>query len=88
MVQGQDQWCNTKLVKLSKDCDSDVIQFMVEPRTGYGFCHRETKFTCFGDDIADSPARGLPKLDSTLQDRLKMHLKGPTLNVYLMTRNY
>ena len=25
----------------------------------------------FGDDIADSPARGLPKLDSTLQDRLK-----------------
>ena len=69
--KGKTSGATQKLVKLSKDCDSDVIQFMVEPRTGYGFCHRETKFTCFGDDIADSPARGLPKLDSTLQDRLE-----------------
>lgn len=69
--KGKTSGATQKLVKLSRDCDSDVIQFVVEPRTGYGFCHREESFTCFGDKLSDAPARGLPKLDSTLQDRFK-----------------
>jgi phosphoribosyl-ATP pyrophosphohydrolase/phosphoribosyl-AMP cyclohydrolase/histidinol dehydrogenase len=69
--KGKTSGATQKLVKLSRDCDSDVIQFVVEPRSGYGFCHREESFTCFGDKLADAPARGLPKLDSTLQDRFK-----------------
>ena len=69
--KGKTSGATQKLVKLSRDCDSDVIQFVVEPRTGYGFCHREESFTCFGDKLSDAPARGLPRLDSTLQDRFK-----------------
>lgn len=69
--KGKTSGATQKLIKLSRDCDSDVVQFMVEPRSGYGFCHREESFTCFGDKLSDAPAKGLPKLDSTLQDRFK-----------------
>lgn len=61
-----------KLVRLEKDCDNDVVKFIVEPREGFGFCHLEKNFTCFQDrDLLDdqTAGSGLAKLDATLAQR-------------------
>lgn len=71
--KGKTSGATQKLVKLERDCDSDLIKFVVEPRTGYGFCHLSNHFTCFQDgdllESKDSFGSGLPKLDATLADR-------------------
>lgn len=72
--KGKTSGATQKLVKLEKDCDSDLVKFIVEPRTGYGFCHLDNNFTCFNDGQlkggAISTGAGLARLDQTLADRL------------------
>lgn len=70
--KGKTSGATQKLVKLEKDCDNDVVKFVVEPRAGYGFCHLETNYTCFQDgELRDNDASGLglAKLDATLAQR-------------------
>lgn len=72
--KGATSGATQRLVKLEKDCDSDLVKFVVEPRSGFGFCHLEKNFTCFqdGDLAEDSQAAagsGLAKLDATLAQR-------------------
>ncbi|QRG36932.1 histidinol dehydrogenase [Candidozyma auris] len=71
--KGKTSGATQKLVKLEKDCDNDVVKFVVEPRAGYGFCHLESNYTCFQDgelrESAESNGSGLPKLDATLAQR-------------------
>lgn len=71
--KGKTSGATQKLVKLEKDCDSDLVKFIVEPRKGYGFCHLENNFTCFNDRQLKgsdaTPGSGLSKLDSTLFER-------------------
>ncbi|KAI5970487.1 HIS4 [Candida margitis] len=73
--KGKTSGATQRLLQVSKDCDSDVVKFMVENRKGYGFCHKSTKFTCFGDDLQNN-GHGLSKLDATLQDRFENAPKG------------
>lgn len=72
--KGKTSGATQKLVTLEKDCDSDLVKFVVEPRAGYGFCHLENNFTCFHDGELTSKSEavglGLSKLDSTLAQRL------------------
>lgn len=68
--KGKTSGATQKLLQVSKDCDSDVVKFVVENRKGYGFCHKTSKYTCFGDDLQSS-GHGLSKLDATLQDRFE-----------------
>lgn len=68
--KGKTSGATQKLLQVSKDCDSDVVKFMVENRKGYGFCHKASKYTCFGDNL-QSNGHGLSKLDATLQDRFE-----------------
>lgn len=49
-----------ELVRISLDCDSDALKFVVR-QTGR-FCHLE-QFGCFGD------LKGIPKLEQTLKSR-------------------
>ncbi|CUM45406.1 Histidine biosynthesis trifunctional protein [Debaryomyces fabryi] len=78
--KGKTSGATQKLVKLEKDCDSDVVKFIVEPREGYGFCHLDKNFTCFHDgeltQKGESFGKGLAKLDSTLQDRFQSAPEG------------
>lgn len=73
--KGKTSGATQKLVLLEKDCDSDLIKFIVEPRANYGFCHLSNHFTCFQDgdllENTDSYGSGLAKLDVTLADRLQ-----------------
>lgn len=72
--KGKTSGATQKLVKLEKDCDSDLVKFIVDPRPGYGFCHLSNNFTCFQDgDLTESTeafGSGLAKLDATLADRV------------------
>lgn len=72
--KGKTSGATQKLVKLEKDCDSDLVKFIVEPRPGYGFCHLSNNFTCFQDgDFTESTetfGSGLARLDATLADRV------------------
>ncbi|CAK9441113.1 uncharacterized protein LODBEIA_P49820 [Lodderomyces beijingensis] len=74
--KGKTSGATQKVLAITKDCDSDVVQFIVEGRKGYGFCHKETQYTCFGDDTVASPGKGLAKLDKTLQDRFENATEG------------
>jgi phosphoribosyl-ATP pyrophosphohydrolase/phosphoribosyl-AMP cyclohydrolase/histidinol dehydrogenase len=79
--KGKTSGATQKLLKLEKDCDSDLVKFIVEPRKGYGFCHLESNFTCFNDgNLKDGPnaavGSGLGKLDETLQSRLELLPEG------------
>lgn len=71
--KGKTSGATQKLIKLEKDCDSDLIKFIVEPREGYGFCHLDNNFTCFHDGELvtkdESYGSGLAKLDNTLVQR-------------------
>lgn len=73
--KGKTSGATQKLVKLEKDCDSDLVKFIVDPRPGYGFCHLPSNFTCFHDgdltESADTFGSGLAKLDATLADRVE-----------------
>ncbi|RLV90330.1 Histidine biosynthesis trifunctional protein [Spathaspora sp. JA1] len=74
--KGKTSGATQTLVSISKDCDSDVVKFIVNPKSGYGFCHVESNFTCFGDGqlIGDEKTifgQGLAKLDITLASRLQ-----------------
>lgn len=78
--KGKTSGATQKLVKLEKDCDSDLVKFIVEPRPGYGFCHLDNNFTCFHDgdltENADAFGSGLARLDSTLAERAKSAPEG------------
>lgn len=78
--KGKTSGATQKLVKLEKDCDSDVVKFIVEPREGYGFCHLDKNFTCFHDgelkQKGESFGKGLARLDNTLQDRFQSAPEG------------
>lgn len=78
--KGKTSGATQKLVKLERDCDSDLVKFVVEPRTGYGFCHLEDNFTCFGDaqlsESTDSFGSGLARLDTTLAARAQLAPEG------------
>ncbi|KAK7203324.1 histidinol dehydrogenase-domain-containing protein [Myxozyma melibiosi] len=50
-----------KLLKISADCDSDCLKFVVE-QSGAGFCHKETA-SCFGS------VSGISALEKTLVSR-------------------
>lgn len=71
--KGKTSGATQKLVKLEKDCDSDVVKFVVEQKKGTGFCHLEGNYTCFHDQelFGEDPTSGsgLYKLDLTLQNR-------------------
>lgn len=78
--KGKTSNATQKLIKLEKDCDSDVVKFIVEQREGYGFCHLDKNFTCFHDgelsQKGESVGKGLSKLDNTLQERFKSAPEG------------
>ncbi|KAI5959378.1 HIS4 [Candida pseudojiufengensis] len=75
--KGKTSGATQKLLQISKDCDSDVVKFIVENRKGYGFCHKSTKYTCFGDELkTDGVGYGLSKLDQTLADRFENSPEG------------
>ena len=71
--KGKTSGATQKLLKIEKDCDSDVVKFTVDQRDGFGFCHLRNNFTCFkdsqlkGDD--KTYGNGLAKLDYTLFKR-------------------
>ncbi|KAK6201574.1 histidinol dehydrogenase-domain-containing protein [Scheffersomyces amazonensis] len=71
--KGQTSGATQKLVKIEKDCDSDIVKFIVEQKVGSGFCHLESNYTCFHDGQLDNKDEGfgigLSKLDSTLAKR-------------------
>lgn len=72
--KGKTSGATQRLVSIEKDCDCDVVKFVVEPKAGFGFCHLESNYTCFHDGSMKqsdhkSSALGLSKLDSTLQQR-------------------
>lgn len=69
--KGKTSGATQKVVSISKDCDSDVVKFVVETRNGYGFCHKNKNFTCFDDKdlYSDSVGHGLSKLDNILAQR-------------------
>lgn len=73
--KGKTSGATQKLIKLEKDCDSDLIKFIVEPKDGYGFCHLDNNFTCFHDGELvqkdESHGHGLGKLDNTLAKRFE-----------------
>lgn len=72
--KGKTSGATQKLVSLLKDCDSDVLQFVVEQKEGTGFCHVSSSYTCFGDhdliEGSDAFGSGLARLDATLADRV------------------
>lgn len=77
--KGKTSGATQKVVKIEKDCDSDLVKFVVEPREGYGFCHLSNNFTCFHDgDLTETRefGLGLAKLDVTLALRLKTAPEG------------
>lgn len=78
--KGKTSGATQKLVKLEKDCDSDLVKFVVEPRDGYGFCHLDNNFTCFHDGELtakdESFGSGLSKLDNTLAKRFESAPEG------------
>lgn len=79
--KGKTSGATQKLLKLEKDCDSDLVKFIVEPRKGFGFCHLESNFTCFNDgNLKDGSSAtvgsGLGKLDETLQSRFELLPEG------------
>lgn len=78
--KGKTSGATQKLVKLEKDCDSDLVKFIVEPREGYGFCHLDNNFTCFQDGELTNPdeafGSGLCKLDNTLAKRFESAPEG------------
>lgn len=77
--KGKTSGATQKLIKLEKDCDSDVVRFVVEQKEGSGFCHLDKNYTCFQDrQLSGSklPGKGLAKLDYTLQSRLKSSPEG------------
>lgn len=51
------------------DCDGDALQFLVRQH-GTGFCHLETRHTCFGN------MDGLSSLDRTLRSRMESAPEG------------
>ncbi|CAN3501622.1 hypothetical protein DICA1_D13080 [Diutina catenulata] len=63
------------LVRLDKDCDDDVVKFVVEPKTGFGFCHNDNDYTCFGDrqlaHAKEAVGTGMSKLATTLAHRVE-----------------
>ncbi|MCH0629045.1 histidinol dehydrogenase [Kocuria palustris] len=62
-----------QLLSLSKDCDNDVVKFVVTPKSGYGFCHNSSDYSCFGDrQLAEADAAvggGIRKLSNLLSQR-------------------
>lgn len=78
--KGKTSGATQKLVKLEKDCDSDLVKFIVEPKEGYGFCHLDNNFTCFHDgELTNSDeafGSGLCKLDNTLAKRFESAPEG------------
>lgn len=78
--KGKTSGATQKLVKVERDCDSDLVKFVVEPRAGYGFCHLADNFTCFGDgqlrESTDSYGAGLARLDATLAQRAQLAPEG------------
>lgn len=72
--KGKTSGATQKLLRVEKDCDSDAIKFVVETRSGYGFCHLNNNFTCYKDGqlAGDSAGSGLAKLDSTLWQRKEL----------------
>lgn len=71
--KGKTSGATQKLLKVQKDCDNDVVKFVVEQKAGSGFCHLDKNYTCFQDAqlYEDAPGHGLAKLDATLQSRLE-----------------
>lgn len=70
--KGKTSGATQELVKLEKDCDNDVVNFIVKTKPGYGFCHLQNNFTCFGDNQlneTNESGTGLTKLNKTLKDR-------------------
>ncbi|POR32724.1 Histidine biosynthesis trifunctional protein [Tolypocladium paradoxum] len=59
-VKGATSGDTQKLVRLSLDCDSDTLKFVVKQKGR--FCHLE-QFGCFGD------LKGIPALEQTLKSR-------------------
>lgn len=69
--KGKTSGATQKLIGVSKDCDSDLVKFIVEQKPGTGFCHLDKNYTCFNDKQLYDGAidQGLAKLDNTLAQR-------------------
>lgn len=78
--KGKTSGATQKLIRLERDCDSDLVKFTVEQKDGTGFCHLENNHTCFFDgDLTESKeatGSGLPKLDGTLIKRFESAPEG------------
>ncbi|KND91253.1 Histidine biosynthesis trifunctional protein [Tolypocladium ophioglossoides CBS 100239] len=59
-IKGATSGDTQELVRLSLDCDSDTLKFVVKQKGR--FCHLE-QFSCFGD------LKGIPALEQTLKSR-------------------
>ena len=71
--KGKTSGASQKLIKLEKDCDSDVVKFIVDQKEGTGFCHMNHHYTCFKDGqlySGNEATTGLSKLDNTLINRM------------------
>ncbi|EGV62308.1 trifunctional histidinol dehydrogenase [Yamadazyma tenuis] len=69
--KGKTSGATQRVISISKDCDSDVVKFVVEQRDGFGFCHKDKNYTCFNDGslYSESTGKGLGRLDHTLVKR-------------------
>lgn len=78
--KGKTSGATQKLIRVERDCDSDLVKFTVEQKEGTGFCHLESNYTCFFDgDLTESKeatGSGLPKLDATLVKRFESAPEG------------
>jgi phosphoribosyl-ATP pyrophosphohydrolase/phosphoribosyl-AMP cyclohydrolase/histidinol dehydrogenase len=62
-VKGATSGATQQVVAIRRDCDGDALEFVVEQKTGTGFCHTLRASSCFG------PASGTAALEATLQER-------------------
>lgn len=66
--KGASSGATQKLLKISVDCDSDALEFVVEQKQP-GFCHNNT-YSCFNSTSGFGTVSGLDKLEQTLEQRV------------------
>lgn len=62
-VKGATSGATQSVVAIRRDCDGDALEFIVEQKSGTGFCHTPRAASCFG------PTGGLIALEETIKER-------------------